>query len=36
MSMAKGTMPDDGPLSALPCRSTIMGKSDVVMVIGLG
>lgn len=34
MSMAKGLMPDDGPLSALPCRSTIMGKSDVVMVIG--
>lgn len=34
MSMAKGIMPDDGPLSALSCRSTIMEKSDVVMVIG--
>ena len=34
MSMAKGLMPDDGPLSALSCRSTIMEKSDVVMVIG--
>ena len=34
MSMAKGLMPDDGPLSALSCRSTIMEKSDVVIVIG--
>ncbi|MDE7406834.1 MAG: oxalyl-CoA decarboxylase, partial [Muribaculaceae bacterium] len=34
MSMAKGLMPDDGPLSALSCRSTIMSKADVVMVIG--
>lgn len=34
MSMAKGLMPDNGPLSALSCRSTIMEKSDVVMVIG--
>lgn len=34
MSMAKGLMPDDGPLSALSCRSTIMEKSDVVMLIG--
>lgn len=34
MSMAKGLMPDDGPLSALSCRSTIMEQSDVVMVIG--
>ncbi len=34
MSMAKGLMPDAGPLSALSCRSTIMEKSDVVMVIG--
>lgn len=34
MSMAKGLMPDDGPLSALSCRSTIMGKADVVMFIG--
>lgn len=34
MSMAKGLMPDDGPLSALSCRSTIMKEADVVMVIG--
>ncbi|MDE6301185.1 MAG: oxalyl-CoA decarboxylase [Muribaculaceae bacterium] len=34
MSMAKGLMPDNGPLSALSCRSTIMEQSDVVMVIG--
>ena len=34
MSMAKGLMPDNGPLSALSCRSTIMEKSDVVIVIG--
>ncbi len=34
MSMAKGLMPDDGPLSALSCRSDIMEKSDVVMLIG--
>ncbi len=34
MSMAKGLMPDAGPLSALSCRSTIMEKSDVVMMIG--
>lgn len=34
MSMAKGLMPDDGPLSALSCRSTIMEQADVVMVIG--
>ncbi|MCM1356356.1 MAG: oxalyl-CoA decarboxylase [Staphylococcus sp.] len=34
MSMAKGLMPDDGPLSALSCRSTIMEKADVVMIIG--
>ncbi|MDE5847155.1 MAG: hypothetical protein K2H71_07370, partial [Muribaculaceae bacterium] len=34
MSMAKGLMPDNGELSALSCRSTIMEKSDVVMVIG--
>lgn len=34
MSMAKGLMPDDGPLSALSCRSTIMAKADVVMFIG--
>ena len=34
MSMAKGIMPDNGPLSALSCRSDIMEKSDVVMVVG--
>ncbi|WP_300503148.1 oxalyl-CoA decarboxylase [uncultured Duncaniella sp.] len=34
MSMAKGLMPDAGPLSALSCRSTIMEEADVVMVIG--
>lgn len=34
MSMAKGLMPDAGPYSALSCRSTIMEKADVVMVIG--
>lgn len=33
-SMGKGLMPDDGPLSAISCRHTIMGKSDVVMIIG--
>lgn len=34
MSMAKGLMPDAGPLSALSCRSDIMEKADVVMIIG--
>ena len=34
MSMAKGLMPDNGPLSALSCRSTIMEQADVVMLIG--
>lgn len=34
MSMAKGLMPDDGEYSALSCRSDIMEKSDVVLVIG--
>ncbi|MCM1349067.1 MAG: oxalyl-CoA decarboxylase [Firmicutes bacterium] len=34
MSMAKGLMPDSGEYSALSCRSTIMEKADVVMVIG--
>lgn len=34
MSMAKGLMPDDGPLSALACRSTIMQQADAVIVIG--
>ena len=34
MSMAKGLMPDAGPLSALSCRSTIMEQADVVVEIG--
>lgn len=34
MSMAKGLMPDDGPLSALSCRSTVMEKADVIIVVG--
>lgn len=34
MSMAKGVMPDDGPLSALSCRSTIMKEADVVVLVG--
>lgn len=34
MSMAKGLMPDNGPLSALSCRSIIMEQADVVVVIG--
>lgn len=33
-SMAKGLMPDAGPLSVLSCRSTIMEQADVVMIIG--
>ena len=34
MSMAKGLLPDNAPLSALSCRSTIMKEADVVMVVG--
>lgn len=34
MSMAKGLMPDSGPLSALSCRSTIMEQADVVLILG--
>lgn len=34
MSMAKGLMPDDGRLSAISCRSTVMQQADVVIVIG--
>ena len=34
MSMAKGVLPDDGPLSAISCRSTIMEEADVVMLVG--
>lgn len=34
MSMAKGVLPDDGALSAVACRSTIMAQADVVVLIG--
>ncbi len=34
MSMAKGLLPDDGKLSALSCRSTIMEQADVVVLVG--
>lgn len=34
MSMAKGVLPDNHPLSALSCRSTIMEDADVVMLVG--
>ena len=34
MSMAKGLLPDNGPLSAISCRSTIMEEADAVVVIG--
>ncbi len=34
MSMGKGVLPDEGPLSALACRSTIMEQADVVMLVG--
>ena len=34
MSMAKGLLPDNGPLSALSCRSMIMEEADVVLVVG--
>jgi oxalyl-CoA decarboxylase len=34
MSMAKGLMPDNHPLSALACRSQIMAEADVVMLVG--
>ncbi len=34
MSMAKGVLPDDGPLSALSCRSTSMEQADVVILAG--
>ena len=34
MSMAKGVLPDDGPLSALSCRKQIMEEADVVMLVG--
>lgn len=34
MSMAKGVLPDNAPLSAMACRSTIMETSDVVILVG--
>ncbi len=34
MSMAKGVLPDGGPLSALSCRSTVMSQADVVVLAG--
>ena len=34
MSMAKGVLPDNAPLSALSCRSTIMEQADVVVLVG--
>ncbi len=34
MSMAKGALPDNHPLSAISARSTIMEEADVVMLVG--
>lgn len=34
MSMAKGLLPDNHPLSALSARSTIMTEADVVVLVG--
>lgn len=34
MSMAKGLLPDVAPLNALSCRSTVMQKADVVVLVG--
>lgn len=34
MSMAKGLMPDNHPLSAISARSTMMEDADVVMLVG--
>lgn len=34
MSMAKGILPDNHPLSAISARSTIMEDADVVMLVG--
>lgn len=34
MSMAKGVLPDNHPLSAISCRSTIMKQADVVVLAG--
>lgn len=34
MSMAKGLIPDNDPMSIISCRSTMMEKADVVLVVG--
>lgn len=34
MSMAKGLLPDNHPLSALSARSTIMKEADVIVLVG--
>ncbi len=34
MSMAKGLLPDNGPLSAISCRSMVMEQADVVVLVG--
>lgn len=34
MSMAKGILPDNHPLSAISARSTIMEEADVVVLVG--
>lgn len=34
MSMAKGVLPDNGPLSAISCRSMVMEQADVVILAG--
>lgn len=34
MSMAKGVLPDSGPLSAMACRSEVLEQADVVMLAG--
>jgi oxalyl-CoA decarboxylase len=34
MSMAKGLLPDNHPLSAAAARSLVLGQADVVMLIG--
>jgi len=34
MSMAKGLLPDNHPLSAISCRTEIMEQADVVVLVG--
>jgi oxalyl-CoA decarboxylase len=34
MSMAKGVLPDDDPLSAMACRSMILQQTDLVILVG--